>query len=169
MGLVDIAAVMYISVGFADVLDVVSAAAHIAVHLRHSASRGNTKSLLVRISIILSQMGLSWYSRLLAVLGVWSTVAVRDWGGRTGHGGVIRYALAIAIVASPVFLLCDQGPSSDGTEFLIFVLVGFVLVVLLLPESSLAVAGGVVVRGAGAVALLPLACAAEDDFESCGN
>lgn len=45
----------------------------------------------------------------------------------------------------------------------------FILVVLPLPESSLAITGGVVVRWARAVTLFPLACAAEDNFESCGN
>lgn len=46
-------------------------------------------------------------------------------------------------------------------------LVCLILVVLSLPETLFAIAGGVVVRWAGAVALLPLTCAAEDDFESC--
>lgn len=85
----DIAAVVYFSVGFADVLDVVPAATHVTLHFRHSGSRINTKSLLVRISISLSQVGLGGYSRLLDVLVVWSTVAVRNWGGRTGHSGVV--------------------------------------------------------------------------------
>lgn len=68
-------------------------------------------------------------------------------------------------------LFCDQTSSTDGTdgtELLILMLRGLILVILLLPESSFAVAGGVVVRWAGAVALLPLAGAAEDDFECCG-
>ena len=64
-----------------------------------------------------------------------------------------------------MLFLCDQGSSTDDTEFL----VSLILVVLLLPESLLAVAGGVIVRWAGAVALFPLTCAAEDDFESCGD
>lgn len=66
-----------------------------------------------------------------------------------------------------MLLFCDQGSSTDDTELFIFMLVGLVLVVLLLPKSLLAVAGGVVVRRAGAVTLLPFACAAEDDLESC--
>lgn len=68
-----------------------------------------------------------------------------------------------------MLFLCDQGSSTDDTKFLVFMLVGLVLVVLLLPESLLAVAGGVIVRWAGAVTLFPLTCAAEDDFERCGD
>ncbi len=65
-----------------------------------------------------------------------------------------------------VLLFGDQGASTaDGTELRIMTM-GLVFVVLPLPKSSLAVAGGVVVRWAGAVTLLSLACAAEDDFQS---
>ncbi len=89
MRLVDIAALMYVSVGFADVLDVLSAASRIAFHLRHSASRGNTKSLLVCVSLSLTKVSLSGHSWLLAVLGIWSTIAVRNGGGCTGHCGIV--------------------------------------------------------------------------------
>lgn len=89
MSLVDVAALVYIGVWLADVLDVLSAAASIALHLRHSASRSNTRSLLVRISILLDWVGVSGYGRLLAVLVVWSAIVVRNRGGRTGHGSVI--------------------------------------------------------------------------------
>lgn len=164
----DIAAVMYISVGFADVFDVVSTTSHVVVHLRYSASTGTTKGLLVRISIGLPCVGLSGYGRFLIVLGIWSTVAVRNWGSRTGHSSVVRYALAV-VVTSAMLLLCYQGSSTNNTELLIFMLVGLVLVVLFLPEALLAVAGGIIVRWAGTVTLFPLACAAEDDFESCGD
>lgn len=69
-----------------------------------------------------------------------------------------------------VLLFGNQGTSAaEGTKLSIFMSMGLVLVVLLLPESSLAVAGGIVVRRAGAVTLFPLACAAEDDFQSCGD
>ena len=68
-----------------------------------------------------------------------------------------------------MLFLCDQGSSTDDTELLIFMLVCLVLIVLLLPESLLAVAGGIIVRGARAVTLFPLTCAAEDDFKSCGD
>ena len=87
--LVDIAALMYVSVGFADVLDVMSAASRTAFHLRHSAPRGNTKSLLVRVTLRLSKVSLSGHSWLLAVLGIRSTIAVRNGGGGTGHCGVV--------------------------------------------------------------------------------
>ena len=89
MGLVDIAAVMNISIGLADVFDVMSSAGHIVVHLGYSASMGNTEGLLVRVSIGLARVGLSGYSILLFVLGIWSAVAVRNWGGRTGHSSVV--------------------------------------------------------------------------------
>lgn len=87
--LVDVAAMMYFSVRLADVLDVMSAATRIAVHFRHSASRGNTKTLLISISISPCRVCLRGYSRLLAVLGVWSTITVGNRGGRTGHSGVV--------------------------------------------------------------------------------
>lgn len=89
MCLVDIAAMMNISIGFADVLDVLSSAGHIVGHLRYSASMGNTKVWMVRVSIGLPSVGLSGYSRFLIVFGIWSTVAVRNWGGRTGHSSVV--------------------------------------------------------------------------------
>lgn len=101
----------------------------------------------------------------MAILGVWSPIVVRNRSGRTGHGGVVGYALAVAVFAGAVLLLCDQSSgtsSTSGTELLILI-----FIILLLPESSLAVAGCVVVRWAGAVTLVPLTCAAEDDFESC--
>lgn len=83
----DISALMYMSVGLADVLGVVSATTHIALHLRHGTSRGNTKGLLVWISIIVDWVGLS---RLLNVLVVRSTIGVvRNWGSRTRHSGVV--------------------------------------------------------------------------------
>lgn len=68
-----------------------------------------------------------------------------------------------------MLLFCDQGSSADYTELLIFVLGGLVLVVLLLPETFLAVTRGVVVRWAWSVTLFPLTGAAEDDFKSCRN
>ena len=80
---------MNISIGFAGVFDVVSSAGDIVIHLRYSASMANTKGLLVRVSIGLSRVGLSGYSRFLVVLGIWSTVAVRNGGGRTGHSSVV--------------------------------------------------------------------------------
>ena len=89
MRLVDIAALMYISIGLADVLDVMSTATRIALHFRYSASRGYTKCLLVRISISVCWVDLSRYGRLLAVFIDRSTIAVRDWGSRTGHSSVV--------------------------------------------------------------------------------
>ena len=86
MLLVNIASVMYTSIGFIDVLGIVSAAAH----LRHGASRCNTQRLLVGITIGMCWVGQSGYSRLLAVLVVRSTVsAVRNWSGGTSHSSFI--------------------------------------------------------------------------------
>ncbi len=70
MRLVHIAALMHIGVRFADVLDVVATAAGVALHLRHSTSRGHTVSLLVRVSIIQCGVGLGGHSWLLGVLVV---------------------------------------------------------------------------------------------------
>lgn len=73
------------------------------------------------------------------------------------------------VVASAVLFFRDQGSGTadtNSTEFRIFVLVGLIVAVLLLPESLLAVAGGVVVCWAGAVTLLPFTCAAKNDFQS---
>ena len=116
-------------------------------------------------------VSLSRYSRLLSVLVVRSAVVVvRNWGSRTGHSRVVGYAPAIAVIVIMVLLFGNQGPSAaEGTKLSIFMSMGLVLVILFLPESLLARAGGIVVRGAGTVTLFPLACAAEDDFQSCGD
>ena len=89
MRLMNIAALVYVSVGLVDVLNVVSAASRTAIHLRYSISRGDTKSLMVRMSIGLSLVRLRGDSRLLTILVVWSTIAVRNRSGRPSHSGVI--------------------------------------------------------------------------------
>ena len=82
----------------------------------------------------------------------------------------IRYSsvagdVAIAGVVVVVFVFSGQGADTNGTE--LGVLHAFVLVfgVLALPEALLAIAGGVVVGGAGAVTFFTLVGAGEEDFE----
>ena len=168
MRLVDVASVMHICVRLIDMLDKVSTPTYIAPHFRDSASRGDPKRLLVRISISVCWVGLSGYSRLLAVLVVRSTVSiVRNWGGGTGHSGVIRNAPIIVVVVMVVLLFGDQSSSTNSTKLCIFMCVGLILVVLLLPESFFTGAGGIVVGWAGAVTLVPLACTTENDLQTC--
>ena len=85
----NVATLMYVSVGLVDMLNVVSAASRTTIHLRYSLARGNTKVLMVRMSIGLSLVRLRGYSRLLGILVVRSTIAVRNRSGRSGHSGVI--------------------------------------------------------------------------------
>lgn len=163
MFLVSVASVMYTSIGFIDVLGIVST----TTHLRHGGSGCNTKRLLIGISISMCWVGQSGYSRLLAVFVVRSTVrAVRNWGGGTSHRGVIRYAPIIVVVAM-MFLFGNQGSSTNSTKLCIFMLLGLILVVFPLPELSFTVAGGVVVRWAGAVTLFPLTCTTENYLQCC--
>ena len=82
----------------------------------------------------------------------------------------IRYSsiagnVAVAGVVVVVFVFSGQGSGTNSTK--LGVLHAFVLVlgVFALPEALLAVAGGVVVGGAGAVAFFALVGAGEEDFE----
>lgn len=82
----------------------------------------------------------------------------------------IRYSsvagdVAIARVVVVVLVFSNQGSGTNDTE--LGVLHAFVLGfgVLALPEALLAVAGGVVVGGAGTVAFFALVGAGEEDFE----
>ena len=86
----------------------------------------------------------------------------------------IRYSgvagdVAIARVVVVMLVFGSQGAGTNDTEF--GVLHAFVLGfgVLALPEALLAVAGGVVVGGAGTVAFFALVGAGEEDFQSSAD
>ena len=79
------------------------------------------------------------------------------------YGGVAS-DVAIARVVVVVLIFGGQGSGTDSSE--LGVLHAFVFIFgLALPEALFAVAGGVVVGGAGAVAFFAFVGAGEEDFE----
>lgn len=105
-------------------------------------------------------------NRWLAVLAVWSAIAIAGWS----HGSVIgRAESTIAIMAIVMMLLfCNECASSDCAELSIMLLV-FILVVLSLPKSLLPIARSIVVRWARSVTLLSLLGTTEEDLKHCRN
>ena len=69
------------------------------------------------------------------------------------------------VVVVVVLIFGGEGSGADGSEFGVLHAFVFVLLVAALPEAAFAVAGGVVVGGAGAVAFFAFVGAGEDDFE----
>ena len=79
--------------------------------------------------------------------------------------GSVAGDIAIARVVVVVLVFSNQGSSTNGTELGVLHALVLVFGVFALPEALLAVAGGVVVGGAGTVAFFALVGAGEDDFE----
>lgn len=82
----------------------------------------------------------------------------------------VRYSsvasdIAIARVVVVVLVFSSQGTGTNGTELGVLHALVLGFGVLALPEALLAVAGGVVVGGAGTVAFFALVSAGEEDFE----
>lgn len=98
----------------------------------------------VRVGIMVRRRGIVVNRRngWLAVLAVWSAIAIAGWS----HGSVIgRAESTIAIMAIVMMLLfCNECASSDCAELSIMLLV-FILVVLSLPKSLLPIARSIVV------------------------
>ena len=100
--------------------------------------------------------------RLLSssILIIRTTIPIR-------HGSVTR-DIAIARVVVMVLIFGDEGAGADGSE--LGVLHTFVFGFgFALPEALFAVAGGVVVGGAGTVAFFAFVGAGEEDFEGGGD
>lgn len=90
-----------------------------------------------------------------------TTISIRN-GSIAGN-----IAIACVVVVVVVLIFGGEGSGADGSE--LGVLHAFVFVLGLasaLPEAAFAVAGGVVVGGAGTIAFFAFVGAGEEDFES---